>query len=406
MIRIAIAGKPNTGKSTFFKASTLADAEIAPYPFTTISPNTGIAYVRVECPCQEETIRQEIGIGGGEEWCGNCIAGSRFVPVELLDVAGLVKGAHEGRGLGNEFLDELRQAEAIIHVVDVSGGTDENGNLVEIGSHDPLEDIKFFETELNMWVYQIIERGWKKMVRKAELERLKIERLLSEQLAGVGVREEQIKMALLELKFESRSLDIANLKSWTDDDLKKSASAIVKRSKKILIAANKAEIAPEEKIKKFYAEQEEAVPCSAEAELALRTAAKKNIITYLPGDADFEITGSATEKQRKGLEAIRSFIRAYGSTGVQSLINQVVFDLLDYVVVYPVEDEHKFSDSVGRTLPDALLLKMGSTARDLASSVHSEIGERYLYAIDARTKLRLGEKYALKMNDIIKVVYR
>lgn len=410
MITVAIAGKPNSGKSTFFKAATLADVEIAPYPFTTISPNTGIAYVRVECPCQEETIRQEIGTGGGG--CGNCIGGSRFVPVELLDVAGLVRGAHEGRGLGNEFLDELRQAEAIIHVVDVSGGTDANGNLVEIGSHDPLEDIKFFETELNMWVYLIIERGWRKIVRRAELEGLKIERLLSEQLAGLGVREEQIKMALLELesqsqsesKSQSGSLDTANLKSWTDDDLKKLASVIIKRSKKMLIAANKADVAPEENIKKFYTEH--AIPCSAEAELALRTAAKKKIIAYLPGDADFEIVGSPTEKQRKGLEAIRSFILAYGSTGVQSVINHVVFDLLDYVVVYPVKDEHKFSDSVGKTLPDALLLKMGNTARDLAFSVHSEIGESYLYAIDARTKLRLGEKYALKTNDIIKVVYR
>lgn len=320
----------------------------------------------------------------------------------------MVKGAHEGRGLGNEFLDQLRQAEAIIHVVDASGGTDANGNLVEIGSHDPLEDIKFFETELNMWVYQIIKHGWRKIVRRAELEGLKIERLLSEQLAGVGVREEQIKMALLELELKSQSqfssLNMANLKSWTDDDLKKTASAIIKRSKKMLIAANKADIAPEENIKKFRGEQ--VVLCSADAELALRTAAKKKIITYLPGDADFEIGGSPTEKQRKGLEAIRSFIHAYGSTGVQDVINHVVFDLLDYIVVYPVENEHKFSDSVGKILPDALLLKMGSTARDLAFSVHSEIGESYLYAVDARTKLRLGEKHALKTNDIIKVVYR
>ncbi|MHC1610332.1 MAG: redox-regulated ATPase YchF [Candidatus Methanospirareceae archaeon] len=399
MITIAIAGKPNSGKSTFFKASTLADVEIASYPFTTIAPNTGIAYVRVRCPCEEEVIQEATG---GRR-CGNCIDGSRFLPVELLDVAGLVRGAHEGRGLGNEFLDELRQAEAIIHVVDASGGTDADGNLVDLGSHNPLEDLNFFKTELNLWMYGIIKRNWRRLERKAELEGAKIERLLSEQLAGVGVTEEQVKMVL------SHTLDRANFKSWTDDDLKDLASAIIKESKRMIIAANKADIAPEEEIKRLKEESgregEVVIPCSAEAELALRTAAKHGIITYLPGDTDFEIVHEVTEKQRRGLERIREFIHAYGGTGVQDIINRVVFDLLDYVVVYPVEDEHRFSDSAGRILPDAFLLKRGSTARDLAFAIHSEIGKGFLYAVNARTKLRMGERHRLEENDIVKVVH-
>jgi len=406
MITIAIAGKPNSGKSTFFKASTLADVEIASYPFTTISPNVGIAYVRVKCPCKEKEIQQEVG-----RECGNCVDGFRFVPVELIDVAGLVRGAHEGRGLGNEFLDELRQAEAIIHVVDASGGTDADGNVVEIGTHDPGEDVIFFQEELKEWVKGIISRNRRKLERKAELEGAKIARLLSEQLAGVGVTEEQVKAAIS----ESLVSDKTDMKSWNEDDMKDLASHLIKRSKKMVIAANKADIAPEENIRKLKElegegegeseSKEVVIPCSAEAELALRTAAKNEFIKYLPGDTDFVIAHEVTEKQRRGLERIQKLIQAYSGTGVQAIINRVVFDLLDYVVAYPVEDEHKFSDASGRILPDAFLLKSGSTARDLAFSIHSDIGESFLYAIDARTKRRVGEKYALRNNDIIKVVY-
>ena len=408
MITIAIAGKPNSGKSTFFKASTLADVEIASYPFTTISPNVGIAYARVKCPCKDKEIQQETG-----RECGNCIHGFRFVPVELLDVAGLVRGAHEGKGLGNEFLDELRRAEAIIHVVDASGGTDADGNVVGIGSHDPLEDVLFFQEELNEWVKGILSRNKRKLERKAELEGTKIARLLSEQLAGVGVTEEQVKAAILESIVSNKP----SMKSWNEDDMKDLASHLIRRSKKIIIAANKADIAPEENVRKLKElesggeggreSREVVIPCSAEAELALRTAAKHEFIEYLPGDTDFEIVHEAevTEKQRRGLERLRKLIQYHGGTGVQAIINRVVFDLLDYVVAYPVEDEHKYSDASGRILPDAFLLKNGSTARDLAFSIHSDIGEGFLYAIDARTKRRLGEKYALRNNDIIKVVY-
>lgn len=401
MITIAIAGKPNSGKSTFFKAATLADVEIAAYPFTTVSPNIGVGYVRVRCPCAEEAVRQATG----GVTCGKCSNGVRFIPVELIDVAGLVRGAHEGRGLGNEFLDELRRAEAIIHVVDASGGTDADGNLVDLGSHNPVEDLEFFKTELNLWVFGIIKRGWRKIERRAELEGLKIERLLTEQLAGVGVTEEHVRMAIM----DARIKDTAKFKSWDDEDLEALAAALIARSKKMILAVNKADVAPPANIEGLKAASEQqygevAITCSAAAELALRTAAKNKLISYLPGDADFTITANPTEQQQRGLERLRAYIRAQGGTGVQEILNQMVFELLNYLVAYPVEDEHKFSDTRGRILPDAFLLKRGSTARDLAFAVHSEIGESCLFAIDARTKLRMSEKQALKGDDILKVV--
>jgi ribosome-binding ATPase YchF (GTP1/OBG family) len=172
---IGLAGKPNSGKSTFFKASTLADVEIANYPFTTIHPNKGVTYVRTKCPCTERDHR-----------CGNCMDGVRYVPIELIDVAGLVPDAHMGKGLGNTFLDDLRQAQAIIHVIDAAGSTDIEGNPIDVGSHDPLEDINFLNHEITMWMVGILKRNWQKISRKIQGEGLKIERVLAEQLAGAG----------------------------------------------------------------------------------------------------------------------------------------------------------------------------------------------------------------------------
>ena len=303
--------------------------------------------------------------------------------------------------MGNEFLDNLRRAESIIHVVDASGSTDADGNIVNIGSHDPVEDVAFFEEEIRMWVFGIIQRNWRKVQRRIELEGAKAERLLTEQLAGVGITETQMKAAL------SKTMKTANgdVKNWDDDALKTLATHVVEESKKMLIAANKMDIAPKEFLERLKALDRIVIPCSAEMELALRTAAKNNIIKYLAGDSDFEIIADVTNAQRAALERMRRLLREFGSSGVQECINRAVFDLLDHIVVYPVEDENKLCDSVGRTLPDAFLMKRGSTARDLAFAVHTEIGQSFLYAVDARTKRRLSADYALKNNDVIKIVH-
>ncbi len=402
MIVLGIAGKPNVGKSTFFMASTLAPAEIAPYPFTTISPNIGIAHVRVRCACCD--IRE-----GSSDHCGSCIDGNRFIPVQLIDVAGLVKGAHEGRGLGNEFLDDLRRAEVIIHVVDASGSTDADGNPVGAGEHDPVEDIISFEKEFKLWILNILKRNWRKIERKASLENTDIEPLIAEQLAGVGVSEVDVKVAISRAGISDKQAE-----NWRDDEIESLAHHILHVSKRMIIAANKADIAPDENIERIrsFVSGELArdtdiavIPCSAEAELALRRASERGIVRYLPGDEDFEIIGELTEEQRKALMKIREFMHKNGGTGVQKIINYAVLNILHYIVVYPVEDEHKFSDSSGRILPDAFLMKKGSTARDLAFAVHTDIGKGFLFAVDARTKRRLGERYELKDGDIIKIVH-
>jgi ribosome-binding ATPase len=386
---IGLAGKPNAGKSTFFKAATLAEVEIANYPFTTINANHGVTYVRAECPCKEK-----------EKKCGKCVDGVRLVPIDIIDVAGLVPDAHKGRGLGNTFLDELRQAQAIVHVVDASGGTDAEGNPVEIGDHDPLEDVAFLNKEITMWLYGIMERNWTKLARKIQAEGLKLEVVIAEQVAGAGIRESHVNAALV----ETGLVRIDHVK-WSEEDMIRLCDKMREISKPLLIAANKADIAPRENLNKLRDLDRIVVPTSAAAELALRSAAKSSIIRYAPGDKNFDIlTEELTKAQKKGLEAIQKVIERLGGTGVQECINRTVFELLDLIVVYPVEDEGKWSDKIGNMLPDAFLMKRGSTCHDLAYQIHTEIGDRFLYAVDARTRLRLGEKHEMKNGDVIKIV--
>lgn len=386
---IGLAGKPNAGKSTFFKAATLADVEIANYPFTTINANHGVTYVRADCPCIEK-----------EKRCGKCVDGVRLVPIDIIDVAGLVPDACKGRGLGNTFLDELRQAQAIVHVVDASGGTDSEGNPVEIGDHDPLADVIFLNREITMWLYGILERNWTKLARKIQAEGLKLDVVIAEQLAGAGVRESHVNAALMET-----GLARVDQVKWKEDDIIRLCDKIREISKPLLIAANKADIAPRGNLDRLKELDRIVVPTSAAAELALRSAVKNNIIKYTPGDRGFEIlTEELTKTQKKGLETIQKVIERLGSTGVQECINRTVFELLDLIVAYPVEDEGKWADKKGNMLPDAYLMKRGSTCHDLAYQIHTEIGDRFLYAVDARSRLRLGEKHELKNGDVIKIV--
>jgi ribosome-binding ATPase YchF (GTP1/OBG family) len=385
-VSIALAGKPNSGKSTFFKAVTLANVEIANYPFTTIDANHGVAYVRAICPCRELKLD-----------CGNCRDGVRFVPIEMIDVAGLVPDAHKGRGLGNEFLDNLRQAKAIIHVIDASGGTDIEGNPVPVGSHDPLGDIEFLEHEITMWMFGILKRNWERLSRKVQAEGLKLEETIAGQLEGAGITDGHVKTVLTKLKLPRDKPQM-----WTDEQIIELSDMLRAESKPLIIAANKIDAASQGNIEGLV--KVGAIPVSAAAEVALRMADKGGAVKYIPGDADFVESPNLTDAQKEGLQKIRLLMKKNSGTGIQKCINETVFRLLDLVVVYPVEDENRFTDKMGRILPDAFLLKKGSTPKDLAFMVHTDIGKGFLYAVDARTKMRLGDKYELKNGDIVKIV--
>lgn len=393
---IGLVGKPSAGKSTFFKASTLAEVEIANYPFTTIEKNEGVGFVKIRCADQDFNVQCNPRFG-------YCIDHKRFVPVQLIDVAGLVPGAHEGKGRGNQFLDDLRQADVLIHVVDISGSVDANGKPVSPGSYDPTRDVEFLETEIDLWYFGILKKGWEKFAKQIKQENLEVHKSLAKQLSGLKVTEEMVKDAIKKLNL------YINIDAWTDDHMKNLATELRRVSKPMIIAANKIDVEGADKnyerVKSMFPSYH-IISCSSEAEIALKEAAKKGLIKYTPGDNSFEIIKEEglNEPQKKALSFIKEkVLNRFDRTGVQDVLDIAVFQLLKYLAIFP-GGVNKLQDSEGRVLPDCFLLPPGSTALDFAYSIHTDLGKKFVKAIDVRTKKAVGKDYKLKNLDVIEII--
>jgi len=392
---IGVVGKANVGKSTFFKAATLAEVEIANYPFTTVKPNHGAGYVKVSCTEIEFNVKCKPRLG-------YCLEGNRFVPVELLDVAGLVPGAHKGKGMGNQFLDDLNQADALIHIIDVSGSTNEKGETVDALSYDPANDIKFLEHELDMWYLRLIKKGWEDFVKKTTQEKPELHKALAIHLSGLRVTEKLIEDLLKKLNFGE------NIEKWDDEVLVKIASELRKQTKPMLIACNKIDIEGAyenyEKLKEKFPD-EILIPCSSESELALKEAAKHELIDYIPGESNFKIKNEKlSEKQKKALDFIKkNILGKYKTTGLQEVLDKAVFELLKHIAVFPVATP-KLTDKDNNILPDCFLVPENTTALDFAFKVHTDIGDNFIKAIDLKTKQTIGKESIIKNGDVIEIV--
>ncbi|OMH83674.1 putative GTP-binding protein [Zancudomyces culisetae] len=395
---IACVGKPSAGKSSFLNAVTDATAKVGNYPFTTIEPNQGVAYHVVECPCKKynksSVCRPRYG------WCNN---GERFVPIRLLDVAGLVPGASEGLGLGNKFLDDLRQADALIHVVDSSGTTDANGK--ETKGYDPINDIEWLRAEIHAWILNNLKKRWDVIVKR----HVATIRTLSDPALAHPLRE------------------------WTMDDLSTFVYSFIDERFPTVVALNKIDNPEADKniakiLKKYCMDQEamyvstngdssnikgqkqklkdgiapdRVVLTSALSECFLKTMARLKYIKYTTGSDDFISLSddpslenelkplSSTDKAE--LERIRDMVLyRYDGTGTRQVITCAI-QSLKMIPVFPVKNINNFGASSSNNLEnvdsahsssdgafrDCLLIKAGTSVRQLAARLHDELDRNY-----------------------------
>ena len=396
-IKIGLIGKTNTGKTTFFNSATLSSEEISSYPFTTKSPVSGVAHAISLCVHPEFKIQDNPNNS-------KCLDGWRYIPIELIDLPGLIKDAWKGKRLGNQFLSIAAQSDALLHVVDASGGIDSSGKITEVGTGDPISDFADIEEELVMWYHKILEGNRDKISKLIETG-TDIVDAITDLYRGIGVNKIHVKDALLKTGLEEK-----NFNDFDMIDSKKFTSHLRKISKPTLIVANKVDVEGADKnfdrLRERYNDSI-VIPVSGDSEFSLRRAEQKGLIKYSPGSEQFEIIRSdeLNEKQINALDFIKKGIMGeYMRTGVQFAINVAVFKLLKMNSIYPVADEKNLSDKKGRVLPDLILLKDGATINDLAKEIHSDLTKGLLYGKDLRYKLRLPVDYQLRDRDVVSLV--
>ena len=422
-VRIGLVGKPNVGKSTFFSASTMAQVDIANYPFCTIDPNVGVAFVkaRLPCPCGElrrklegegrlEPVSEDDPRRGSlcEPRTGSCTGHVRRVPVALVDVAGLVPGASEGRGRGNAFLADLADCDVLVQVVDLAGSTDLEGQFLGPASDAAKAaeavraEIDFLASELDAWIGGLLEDGWSRGVRRVQAEGEKgLIAFVQERLSGLGATMPLVNKAMAAFNAEGPPASMPW--DWTSAEMHQLGRCLRLHLFPLVYAGNKADVAPSGVVDALR--DTPIVPCMADMELALRRAASAGLIAYESGDTSFTVApnSSLSEAQTKALEHMRERLVGMNGTGLSSLLDTVLFDQLERIVVYPVQDESHWVDGEGRVLPDALVVPLGLHAKSLAYRVHTDLGDGFIRGVDGRTRRVVGADHELNDGDVLKI---
>jgi len=393
-----LIGKTNAGKTTLYNSMTLLSGEVSNYPFTTKSPETGVASVVTLC------VHKEFGVTDNPA-NSKCEDGWRFVPVEVTDLPGLIKGAWMGKGLGNQFLSVAAQSDALLHVVDASGSVEKDGKISEPGTGDPTADFADVELELVLWYTKLFTQNLPKISKLSKTPGYGIPNAVEEVMQGIGVRKEHVVLAMNETGLSEKAFD-----SWNEKEIQSFCWSLREYSKPTLLIANKMDLpyAAEnfqklrEKFKGLIV-----VPTSGEAELTLRRAEAKALIKYVPGEERFEILKpqDLNDAQKSALAYIRRKVFGeYLRTGVQFALNITVFKLLKMNSIYPVADAEKLTDKHGRVLPDIYLMPTGSSVEDLARTIHSDLAKGLVYAVDVRTGLHLPTNYVVRDRDVLSIV--
>ncbi len=396
-IRLGLIGKTNTGKTTFFNAATLSSEQISSYPFTTKKPISGVSNAITLCVHPEFKVKDNPNNS-------KCVDGWRYIPIEIIDLPGLIKDAWKGKGLGNQFLSIAAQSDALLHVVDASGGIDSTGQISEAGTGDPISDFADIEEELVMWYQKILE-GNREKISKSIKRGTDIIEAITDLYRGIGVKKIHVNDAL-----RSTGLNEKNFDDYDMTDSKKLASYLRRISKPTLIVANKIDVEGADKnfdrLRERYNDMI-VIPASGDSELSLRRAEQKGLIQYSPGSEQFDILKSdeLNKKQTEALDFIKKGIMGeFMRTGVQFAINIAVFKLLKMNSIYPVANDKTFADKKGRILPDLILLKDGATVKDLAREIHTDLTKGLLYAKDLRYNLRLPVDYQLRDRDVVSLI--
>lgn len=395
-------------------------AKVGNYPFTTIEPNTGVTYYRAPCPCVAHDKKAEC--------CpkyGRCEDGVRFIPVRLLDVAGLVPGASEGKGLGNKFLNDLREADVLLHILDASGTTNEKGEAT-VG-YDPINDAEWLHGEVHAWIYNNLWGRWGSVARKHTATKSSVANTLQLQLSGYGANGSTVNRTLDEMGVR----DPVDLSDWGEDQVHSLVDAFLKVRFPTLLLLNKADQGGEtDRNIARIVERYDASRCfvsSAAAECFLKICKQKGQIRYTVGDRNFETLydiqddldfrkmrgedvseletaiGSLVAldgKTKKRLEKIRDMVMfRYGGTGVWGAV-QAAVETQKPVVVYPVRSLTNFStEAEGRgVFGSAMILRAGSTVRTAVGHTCHGMLELFQYGElleEGDTRRRVGEDFVL-----------